>query len=47
LKLIDAIHVATALESACAIFITDDLRPRVPHGLRKMVLRESDYFGEG
>ena len=42
LKLIDAIHVATAIDSRCGFFVTNDSRIRSIPGLRVLRLSEID-----
>ncbi|MCB2263960.1 MAG: type II toxin-antitoxin system VapC family toxin [Candidatus Thiosymbion ectosymbiont of Robbea hypermnestra] len=41
MKIPDAIHVATALESKCEIILTNDKKMKTPKGLEKILL--SDY----
>ena len=36
----DAIHVASALIAGCSVFLTNDVRLRVPSALRKLYLSE-------
>ncbi len=39
-KLPDAIHLATAIESGCRVFITNDKRIAVPEGISRLLLSE-------
>ena len=39
-KLPDSIHLATALESDCVIFITNDANIKIPDNITKLVLKE-------
>ncbi len=36
----DAIHVATAMEAGCDVFVSSDRKLRVPTGMRKVSLEE-------
>ena len=38
-RLVDAIHIATAVSADCKVFVSNDLRLKVPQGLRKLDLR--------
>ncbi len=38
----DAIHVATAIETGCEVFVSSDHKLRVPDGMRKVTLEELD-----
>lgn len=39
-KLPDAIHLATALESGCKAFVTNDTNLKVPNNIIKLILKE-------
>ena len=39
MKLPDAIHVATARERECKVFITNDKGIRLPDGMRRFLLK--------
>ena len=43
MKTPDAIHVATAQEQGCSVFLTNDQRIRVPEGMERVLV--GDYLG--
>ena len=40
LRQVDALHVATAIDAACDVFLTEDRRVRVPAGVRLLNLSD-------
>lgn len=43
MKTPDALHVATAINQQCSIFLTNDSGIRVPTAMRPILLSDPDY----